>query len=406
MPSPYDVAIIGAGPAGLAAAILAAEEGLRVAIVDKEPEPVLAAPLADGRDIALTHRSKATLERLQVWQRIAANEVAPIRRAAVRNGASDHLLNMGTERTTRDALGYLVANSVLRRELYGRLKEASRVDLISGESVRDIALGADSARLTLAGGRTLDAVLAVAADSRFSETRRKAGIGADMRDFGRVCIVSRMSHALPHDETAYEWFDVDQTLALLPLNGRQSSVVLTLPSDRAAGLLRLSPEAFAADVEKRLGRKWGTMQLSGERHAYPLVATYAHTFAARRFALVGDAAVGMHPVTAHGFNFGLRGAATLIAEVAKAAASGGDIGSESVVQTYAREHRSATYPLYTATNAIVGLYTDNSLPARIAREGLLRLSNALTPVKDFMLYKLTELDEAASVETIRPPVAG
>ena len=81
----------------------------------------------------------------------------------------------------------------------------------------------------------------VAADSRFSELRRKAGIGADMRDFGRVCIVARVRHDLPHDETAYEWFDVDQTLALLPLNGRQSSVVLTLPADRANAVMTSSP---------------------------------------------------------------------------------------------------------------------------------------------------------------------
>jgi 2-polyprenyl-6-methoxyphenol hydroxylase-like FAD-dependent oxidoreductase len=127
----------------------------------------------------------------------------------------------------------------------------------------------------------------------------------------------------------------------------------------------------------------------------------------RRFALIGDAAVGMHPVTAHGFNFGLRGAETLIREIGDAARSGGDIGSASVLQRYAREHRSATYPLYTATNAIVGLYTDNSVPARIAREALLPLSNALTPIKDFMLYKLTEIDDGAPAErlSMRPPMA-
>ena len=46
------------------------------------------------------------------------------------------------------------------------------------------------------------------------------------------------------------------------------------------------------------------MTLEGETHVYPLVSAYAERFVAERFALVGDAAVGMHPVTAHGFNFG------------------------------------------------------------------------------------------------------
>lgn len=394
MASRYDVGIVGAGPAGLACAVLSADAGLRVAIIERELESALAAPRPDGREIALTHRSRATLERRGIWQNIPPHEIAPIRRAAVRNGASHDTLDLRAERTSRDALGFLVANSILRDLLYRRAKSHSAIDLAAGTSVKDLDLRSDCARLALSNGNVVEATLSVAADSRFSELRRKAGIGADMRDFGRVCIVARVRHDLPHDETAYEWFDVDQTLALLPLNGRQSSVVLTLPADRANAVMTSSPEAFAAEVEARLERQWGRMELVGERHAYPLVATYAHTFATRRFALVGDAAVGMHPVTAHGFNFGLRGADTLVSELVKAKRLGNDIGAEDVLFAYAREHRSATYPLYQTTNAIVGLYTDNSFPARFARDALLRISNVLSPIKDLMLHKLTEIDDA------------
>ena len=153
----------------------------------------------------------------------------------------------------------------------------------------------------------------------------------------------------------------------------------------------------AADVERRFRGQWGRMTLSSERHAYPLVAVYAHRFHARRFALVGDAAVGMHPVTAHGFNFGLRGADTLVGELRKALRAGADIASDSVLQAYDSEHRKATYPLYVATNALVGLYTDNGALAQFARSALLRLGNGLSPVKDFMLHKLTEIDETRAV---------
>jgi 2-polyprenyl-6-methoxyphenol hydroxylase-like FAD-dependent oxidoreductase len=101
----------------------------------------------------------------------------------------------------------------------------------------------------------------------------------------------------------------------------------------------------------------------------------------------------MHPVTAHGFNFGLKGIDNLAAKVGAAFRAGRDIGSISVLESYDREHRRATYPLYVATNALVGLYTDNQVLARIARNALLRLGNALSPVKDWLLYKLTETDE-------------
>jgi ubiquinone biosynthesis UbiH/UbiF/VisC/COQ6 family hydroxylase len=242
----------------------------------------------------------------------------------------------------------------------------------------------------------LEAPLVVAADSRFSEMRRKAGIGAEMRDFGHVCIVCRMKHEKPHAGTAYEWFDTDKTLAVLPLNNNESSIVITQPAGSAARAMDIPGGEYAADVERRFAGQWGAMELSGERYAYPLVATYADSFCARRFALIGDAAVGMHPVTAHGFNFGLRGADTLAAKVTAAAQAALDIGAVSVLEGYDREHRKATYPLYIATNALVRLFTNNHAVARIARSLVLLVGSGLSPIKDYMLHKLIEVDEKHS----------
>ncbi len=140
------------------------------------------------------------------------------------------------------------------------------------------------------------------------------------------------------------------------------------------------------------------MELSGKRHAYPLAAVYADRFCSRNFALIGDAAVGMHPVTAHGFNFGLSGVETLASKLGTAVRAGLNIGSVSVLESYEREHRSATYPLYIATNALVRLYTDARAPARISRSLILQIGDRLSPLKDFMLRKLTEVGE------VHPPI--
>ncbi len=393
MQSKCDIAIVGAGPAGLAAAVLADMAGFAVQVVEKEPEAGLVAPLPDGRDIALTHRSVAILQRIGVWDLISDADKSPIRRASVLNSASGELLDLPAGQVGHEALGTLVPNNVIRRTLYERVKSCPRVSLDGGVAVTALELGAAAATLSLSRGNPLSARLAIAADSRFSETRRKAGIGAEMKDFGRVCIVCRMRHELAHDQTAIEWFDDDRTLAALPLNGSQSSIVLTVDASMAPALLALDPALFAADIERRFARRWGGMTLIGERYAYPLVAVYAASFHGRRFALAGDAAVGMHPVTAHGFNFGLQGAVTLIDTVAGAARTGLDIGCEAVLERFGREHRYATWPLFTATNAIVGLYTDNRPLARMAREGLLRLGNVLSPVKSLLIHKLTEAGE-------------
>lgn len=102
---------------------------------------------------------------------------------------------------------------------------------------------------------------------------------------------------------------------------------------------------------------------------------------AKRFATAGDAAVGMHPVTAHGFNFGLAGIETLASAIADARAAGLDIASDALLARYEREHRLATRPLYLITRFITEVYTRDSLPARIARDAMLRIGERLTPFK-------------------------
>ena len=113
----------------------------------------------------------------------------------------------------------------------------------------DVALAADvtgddarAKAAALQDGQVLQPRLLVAADSRFSETRRQLGIGAQLKDFGKTMLVCRMQHEHDHQQVAWEWFGYGQTLALLPLNGRQSSVVLTLPPRE---IERLWAEEFA-----------------------------------------------------------------------------------------------------------------------------------------------------------------
>ena len=154
--------------------------------------------------------------------------------------------------------------------------------------------------------------------------------------------------------------------------------------------------AFSAEVTERYRRRLGAMRLVSSRHAYPLVTAYARRFVAMRFALIGDAAVGMHPVTAHGFNLGLRGAHTLAEELRGALARGADLARaealDAPLAAYESRHRRASWPLYAGTNLLAKLYTDERAPARLARHAALRLGNRLTPFKHIIRGMLMESD--------------
>ncbi|WP_051302393.1 5-demethoxyubiquinol-8 5-hydroxylase UbiM [Sedimenticola selenatireducens] len=387
----YDIVIIGGGPAGLSFARSLKDSGLRALIIERSGITDLESPAMDGREIALTHLSKKILTEMGALARIPQNEIAPIRQARVINGNSSYCLEIDSRKEDVDALGYLVPNYLIRKALYEEVVTSENVEVLTGTTVLDVQIVPQQATVALSNGDSIVASLVVAADSRFSETRRKAGISASMQDFGRVAIVSRMAHEKPHDQIAYECFHYGRTLAVLPLNGNISSTVVTVSSDVASQIQALGDEAYAAEVQAQFNHRLGDMRLVGKRHAYPLVAVHANKFVKSRYALIGDAAVGMHPVTAHGFNLGLRGQDTLFRVIRAAQLQGQDIGALDVLEKYQSKQMRVSWPLYTGTNEIVSLYTNDSVPAKILRGLVLRLSNNFPPVKQMISKKLTEL---------------
>lgn len=388
----YDVVIVGAGPAGLSFARSLAKTDLNVLIIEKSSKESLADPAIDGRDIALTHLSVKLLNELGAWSQIPSESISPIKEARVLDGTSSYFLHFDHKKVCHGALGFLVSNHVIRKALYEKLDTKSNIELLTDTTVMSVISNNQGASIVLSNGETIDAALVVAADSRFSETRRKVGLSASMRDFGQIVLVCRMEHEKSHGNIAYECFHYGRTLAVLPLTGNQSSIVITAPTDRCNEILNLGEEEFNNDISHQFKHRLGKMKLIGERYPYPLVAVYADKFVSNRFALIGDAAVGMHPVTAHGFNLGLKGQNTLAKEIQSALDRGIDIGSSTVLRRYHAKHRRASRPLYLATNGIVRLYNNNEmLSARMMRKTMLRLGNNIWPIKRAIMNQLTAI---------------
>ena len=386
----YDVVIIGAGPAGLSFACSLAEKKIRTLIVERSPIESISNPQPDGREIAITHQSRKILNELGVWSLIDEDKVSLLKEAKVYSGSSNSLLDFDSKKSSIEALGYLVPNYLIRKGLYERVLQAINVDIVSDISVEDINTNNAGAEVALSDGIKVKSRLVVAADSRFSEIRRKMGIPSLMKDFSKVMIVTRMEHEKSHNHVALECFNYGHTLALLPLNGNVSSVVLTVSTDNSKEMLSLSETKFNEMATEGFKQKLGQMKQKGKRHSYPLIGVYAQKFKAKRFALVGDAAVGMHPVTAHGFNLGLKGQDQLSLAVKRAFDRGLDIGSDEVLNDYERKHINFSRLMYFGTNGIVALFTNDTFVAKKIRKLVLKFANRFPPVKSLITNHLTE----------------
>ena len=394
-----DIVIVGAGPSGLCLARSLSGQGLTIVVIEQQSLDAISNPAFDGREIALTQRSASTMKDIGLWQLIEPQAISQLRDAKILDGRSQFEMLIPHQLSKYQELGWLISNHAIRKAAYDATQEANDlhhdITLINGRKVIQVKTSQKMAGVVLDDQTEISAKLIVAADNRFSTTRRMMGIPADMHDFGRNMLVCCMTHDAPHDHIAWEWFDYGQTLALLPMNpdpetGRyRSSVVITVASDEAEKLMKLSSAEFSRNAKERFGNRLGEMGLVSTIHAYPLVSVYPKRLVGTRFATVGDAAVGMHPVTAHGFNFGLLGVQQLLKEILGAHKVGKDIGDQELLLRYERTHRLKTKPLFLMTRLITEIYTKESPPAKFLRKALLHISEKLTPFKKSIALSLT-----------------
>ena len=381
----FDIVVVGGGPTGIAFACGFAETNVRVAIVDKLPREVIANPKIDGREIALTHHSVKILKKLNVWRHISSKLISVIKEARVLDGDSTYFLNFNHQEIQKECLGYLIPNHVIRKNLYKRLRDLSNITLINKAECLSININKQYASIVLSNGKKIKTSLVVAADSRFSKMRSKMGISAFTRNFNKNMIVCRMEHEKPHQSIAYEFFRYNQTQALLPYIKNQSGIITTATKDLTSALMKMDKKKFNKEMENSFNNFFGKMKLLGKRYSYPMVTTYAKKFVSHRFAVIGDAAVGMHPVTAHGFNLGLKGLEILIDEIQTDVKHKTDIGLTAVLKNYQSKLHRVAAPVYLATNGIINLYTSTILPAKLTRQFILRFVNIVKPVKQTFL---------------------
>lgn len=387
----FDVTIVGAGPVGLSFARALSDTSLNIAIIDRQTSKSLANPPEDGREIALTHLSKKILTSFGIWQEIDQNEISLIKEAKVINGASPYSLHFNHQDTSENTLGHLIPNRLVRAAAYKVAKESKAIKIITGVGVDSFNIDANKAEIKLSNKEIIHCSLMIAADGRLSSSRRSMGIPSEVKDFGKTVIVCKMEHEKPHSNIAYECFHYGRTLAVLPMVGNYSSIVITISSDQADAIMKMKDQTFNEDIQTRFNSRLGGMMIVGKKYSYPLFASHASHFHANRFALIGDASVGMHPVTAHGFNLGLRGSKTLATVIEEALSNKLDFASVEILSKYNQKHQRSTRPLYYGTNLLVDLYNSERLTAKVLRRLALRFGNNFWPVKKLIMGQLTEV---------------
>jgi len=376
----YDVVIAGGGTAGLALACALADalRSARIAVVDRVPLSQPGAVLdahKEARAFALSAGAKRMLRVLGAWPSLAAH-AQPVTAVDITDSSLEDAFRpvLVTYDNTVDGgepATYIVEQFRLREALLAAATDRATIRLIDGARAVGFKANEHGVSIELAGHETcthLRAALLVAADGRQSPMRAAAGIGVVRWSYPQVGITTTVGLAQPHAGRATQHFLPSGPFAILPLRGDRASITWTEESETARAILALDDAGFLAEVAKRFGYRLGAITLAGPRASWQLDMHLARALIAERFALLGDAAHGVHPIAGQGLNLGLRDVAALAEVVADAARLGLDIGSVAVLERYERWRRLDSALSAAAFDALNRLFSNDFTPLRSARD--------------------------------------
>ncbi len=391
------VLIVGAGIAGATLAVLLADAGVPVTLIDHRPSPpapTSGQPL-DARVSAIHAAAVGLYERLGVWSRLAAGRQAPFGRIEVWDAGSAGRIGFDSAQVGQPWLGRIVENRSLLAALHGRLREMSAAGVLAPATLADWRVDERGLTAGLGDGRELTAQLLVAADGAASPLRERAGLACVHDDFGQSALVCHVATEQAHADTARQRFLPTGPLAFLPLADGRCSIVWSTNPGEAQRLAQLPEEAFARELAGAFDHRLGAVTAVDERRVIPLRGLEAERYLGPRLALLGDAAHVVHPLAGLGANLGIGDAAALAHQLVRAHRSGRDLGWVETLRPYERGRRSENLPVVQAIRGLQRLFRVDNAPLRALRGFGLLAVDRIGPLKRLLTAAACGLTDPA-----------
>jgi 2-octaprenyl-3-methyl-6-methoxy-1,4-benzoquinol hydroxylase len=375
-----DLIVIGAGVVGSAAALAAARDGLRVALVEAHAPPPWREDAPDLRVYAVAPDSSALMQDLGIWRAIREARAFGYRRMRVWDAAGGDELVFDADALARPQLGHIVEHGLLVDRLWDACGREARIQRHCPDRLAGLEQDEDAVTAVLEDGRRLRARLLLGADGAVSKVRDLVGLDTEGHDYGQRGLVAYVGTEKPHEATAWQRFLPTGPLAFLPCADGRSSIVWTLPAAEAERLLAIDDERFRGELTRAFDARLGAVLTVSQRAAFPLRRQLAKSYVSGRVALVGDAAHAVHPLAGQGVNLGLRDVAALRTLWRAAAERGSDLASPHRLARWERARRSENAVAAYSFETINRVFSNDAMLPTLLRGHALGLAGRLPPL--------------------------
>lgn len=382
----FDIAIVGAGIVGLTLACCLQDQGLRIAIINKDAFQIEKNVISNLRVLALTLASQQSLEQQHVWQRLDPKEYAPFLGMQVWESQQTANLFFDSADTGVVCLGYIVKNSDLEQALHGQAETDKELTWFAPNTLIKLQIDEDQALLTLDSGITLSANLIVGADGAHSQVRQLADIPIKSTDYAQSALIAIVKTELAHKQIARQIFLAGGPLAFLPLKETHySSIVWSNTPEAVKRLVSLDDESFCQELTDAFEQRLGKVVSTSFRLSYPLQVQEADHYIKSGIALIGDAAHTIHPLAGQGANLGIADAQCLAKIILEAKQKQRSIAAFHTLRRYERERRFYNRIMIGSVDGIKHLFSSSHPLIQRTRQFGLGMINNMSGLKNVIV---------------------
>ncbi|MFM7558020.1 MAG: FAD-dependent monooxygenase, partial [Alphaproteobacteria bacterium] len=287
-----------------------------------------------------------------------------------------------------EKMGLIIENHFIFEALKKQILLQKNITIFSPNFYQEINFLPNFSQIILNDNKILNAKLILACDGRFSKLRELYQIKTEVKNYHQIATVFKISHQIPHKNTAYERFISNGPLAILPLqNPSQSSIVWINNDDFSEVLHQLDEENFLQQLHKKSENCLGKMTIISKKFTYPLNLVLAEKFYHQKILFIGDSACGIHPIAGQGYNLAINGIKILQKLIAQNILNGLAINDDNLILQYHQQARADAKKMAIATDLLNNIFESQSLLVRYGRNIGLGVINLLPNVKKFFIAK-------------------
>lgn len=380
-----DVVILGGGMVGAATAIGLAQLGLKVTVVEAfAPQAYSPEQPLDLRVSAISVASEQLLQQLGALEAIAA-----MRQVAYKGLETWELDGCQTQfhsdQVGATHLGHIVENRVVQLALWQAFEQYDNLQLICPVNVDQLSRSAQGVRLQLSNNTSIDTRLLVGADGANSQVRQWAGIGLTGWDYAQSAMLINIETQQEEQDVTWQQFTPQGPRSLLPLPGRNASLVWYDDANRIAQLSGLSSEALYDQINAHFPARLDRAFKVVSHGSFKLTRRHAQRYYQDNVVILGDAAHTINPLAGQGVNIGFKDVAALIASVKEAIDAQRSWWTQDVLAQYQRRRYGDNLLMMSTMDLFYAGFSNHSLPLKLLRNSALKIANIDSPIKHKVL---------------------